>query len=122
MSIRHIPVVERIFGANEGVAVEVRALCRQHPVALVNIMASPGAGKTTLLLATAHRLADRLRIGVIEGDADPHVLIPRLIEMWRAGDFPFESLVETFPLEHHAAAVEALRSGSVVKPGVLTGP
>jgi len=68
MPTRRIPVVERIFRANEGVAAEVRALCREHGVTLVNIMASPGAGKTTFLLATAHALADRFRIAVIEGD------------------------------------------------------
>ena len=84
MSTRHIPVVERIFRANEGVAVEVRTLCRQHQVALVNIMASPGAGKTTFLLATAHRLADRLRIGVIEGDVASTVDSDRV----RAEGFP----------------------------------
>lgn len=84
MSTRHVPVVERIFRANEGVAAEVRALCRQHQVALVNIMASPGAGKTTFLLATAHRLADRVRIGVIEGDVASSVDLDRV----RAEGFP----------------------------------
>jgi len=68
MPTRRIPVVERIFRANEGIAANVRALCREHGVALVNIMASPGAGKTTFLLATARELASRFRIAVIEGD------------------------------------------------------
>lgn len=68
MSTRRIPVVERIFRANEGVAAEVRALCQQRRVSLVNIMASPGAGKTTFVLATARALAPQHRIAVIEGD------------------------------------------------------
>ncbi|WP_028552961.1 hydrogenase nickel incorporation protein HypB [Paenibacillus sp. UNC451MF] len=35
---------------------------------VINLMSSPGAGKTTLLEATVKALADRYRIGVIEGD------------------------------------------------------
>ena len=34
----------------------------------VNLISSPGSGKTTLLEATASRLKDRFRLGVIEGD------------------------------------------------------
>jgi aryl-alcohol dehydrogenase len=57
--------------------------------------------------------------GILEGGADPHVVIPRLIELWRAGRFPFDRLIETFPLEAINAAEEASLSGKVVKPVLL---
>ncbi|GAA1466569.1 NAD(P)-dependent alcohol dehydrogenase [Microbacterium thalassium] len=56
---------------------------------------------------------------VLEGAADPHELIPRLIAHWKAGEFPFDRLIETFPFESVNDAEEATHSGRVVKP-VLT--
>nr|WP_313954582.1 zinc-binding dehydrogenase [Frankia sp. EI5c] len=56
---------------------------------------------------------------ILEGGADPQVLIPRLIELWRAGAFPFERLIETFPLAEINAAEDASLSGKVVKPVLL---
>lgn len=54
--------------------------------------------------------------GVIEGDSVPGDTIPRLVALWRAGRFPFERLIETFPLDHINDAVRAAESGDVVKP------
>lgn len=38
----------------------------------------------------SHLLMGRTLTGVIEGDADPHELIPQLLDLWREGRFPFE--------------------------------
>ena len=53
---------------NEEAAREIRDLCQENKIFLVNIMSSPGAGKTTLLEATLRRLDRRVRTAVIEGD------------------------------------------------------
>ncbi len=53
---------------NEEAAREIRALCQENGIFLVNIMSSPGAGKTTLLEATLRLIRDRLPVAVIEGD------------------------------------------------------
>lgn len=63
-----ISVVQRVLSANDQVAAENRATLDAAGVFAVNLMASPGAGKTSLILATAGRLPDGLRPGVIEGD------------------------------------------------------
>ena len=68
MSPKRIPVVERIMGANDTLALENRARLDAHGVHGINVMASPGAGKTTLLIETARRLAGQRRMAVIEGD------------------------------------------------------
>jgi aryl-alcohol dehydrogenase len=36
--------------------------------------------------------------GILEGNAVPQVLIPRLIALWRQGRFPFDRLIQTYPL------------------------
>ncbi|MHC5010467.1 MAG: hydrogenase nickel incorporation protein HypB [Planctomycetota bacterium] len=68
MTVR-IPVVEQITKANDLLAQENRNRFDAHGVRGLNIMASPGAGKTSLIERTVPALADRLRIGVVEGDA-----------------------------------------------------
>nr|WP_206037514.1 NAD(P)-dependent alcohol dehydrogenase [Rhodococcus sp. HNM0569] len=64
-------------------------------------------------------LGGRTVTGVIEGDARPHDLVPELVEQWRAGRFPFDKMITTFPVDAHADAFDAAATGRVVKP-VLT--
>ncbi|MFF8874556.1 NAD(P)-dependent alcohol dehydrogenase [Streptomyces massasporeus] len=63
-----------------------------------------------------HLLMGRTLTGVIEGDAEPRVLIPHLTELWRQGRFPFERLIERFPFHRVQDAMDAARAGRVVKP------
>ncbi|MET9386309.1 NAD(P)-dependent alcohol dehydrogenase [Streptomyces sp. NPDC002928] len=63
-----------------------------------------------------HLLMGRTLTGVIEGDADPRILVPRLIDLWRQGRFPFDRLVQRYPFHRIEDAVEAGRTGTVVKP------
>ncbi|MEU1208710.1 NAD(P)-dependent alcohol dehydrogenase [Nocardia sp. NPDC005825] len=59
--------------------------------------------------------------GILEGDSVPKLLIPRLIELWRQGRFPFDELVQTFPLDAINEAERAMKSGAVVKPVLIPG-
>lgn len=63
-----IPVVERILSANDKLAEENKSRLDDARVLGINLMASPGAGKTSLIEQTLPRLAERLRVGVIDGD------------------------------------------------------
>lgn len=53
---------------------------------------------------------------VVQGSSVPQVFIPRLIELWRQGRFPFEKLVKHYPLSGINQAFEDSRNGSVIKP------
>jgi aryl-alcohol dehydrogenase len=66
-----------------------------------------------------HLLFGRGLVGVVEGDADPRTFIPRMLELYERGDFPFDRLIRTFPFERVNDALEAARSGAVVKPVVV---
>ena len=57
--------------------------------------------------------------GAVEGDSVPQLLIPRLLELWRAGQFPVEALVSTFAATDLDDAMRAMRLGQVVKPVVV---
>ncbi|TDC27463.1 NAD(P)-dependent alcohol dehydrogenase [Streptomyces sp. 8K308] len=53
---------------------------------------------------------------VCEGDAVPGLLIPRLTGLWRAGRFPFDELIRTYPLVDIDEAERDFDAGRVVKP------
>lgn len=67
MTIR-IPVVEKIFGANEELARLNRARLDAAAVFSLNLMASPGAGKTSVIEHTVRQLAGKLRLAAVDGD------------------------------------------------------
>ncbi|MDX2376932.1 NAD(P)-dependent alcohol dehydrogenase [Microbacterium sp. LRZ72] len=55
---------------------------------------------------------------IIEGDSVPQVFIPRLIELWRQGRFPFDRLVREYPFDQINEAFAASERGDVIKPVV----
>jgi aryl-alcohol dehydrogenase len=54
--------------------------------------------------------------GIIEGDAIPELFIPRLIELYRRGRFPFDRLIKFYAFDDMNKAVEDMESGRVIKP------
>ena len=53
--------------------------------------------------------------GIIEGDSVPDVFIPRLIEFYKQGRFPFDRLVTFYKLDEINTAVEDTEQGKVIK-------
>lgn len=62
------------------------------------------------LMTPGHRI-----IGIIEGDSDPQSFIPDLIAHHAAGRFPFDRLIQTFPLAEINAALAAQARGECIK-------
>ncbi|MGQ4615704.1 zinc-binding dehydrogenase [Nocardia sp. R7R-8] len=62
-----------------------------------------------------HLLFGKSLVGVIEGDAIPREFIPRMIELYRQGKFPFDQLIETFPFTEINTAIDAAHHGKVTK-------
>ena len=60
----------------------------------------------------------RKAVGVIQGDAVPQRLIPRLIDLYRAGQFPFNRLVKFYPFTDINRAMADARKGGTIKPVV----
>jgi aryl-alcohol dehydrogenase/geraniol dehydrogenase (NAD+) len=56
---------------------------------------------------------------ITEGDADPQSFIPQMIEWYKAGKFPFDRLIKTFPFSEINEAAHASESGSAIKPVLL---
>jgi aryl-alcohol dehydrogenase len=57
--------------------------------------------------------------GILGGDAHPGLFIPKLVEFWRQGRFPFDRLLTFYPFEEIARAFEDAHSGKAIKPVLL---
>lgn len=88
--------------------------CLRIPGVCGLVGAAPLGTEVSLDMNTV--LFGRTLRGIIEGDSVPKVFIPQLIELWRAGRFPFDRLVKYYALEDINQAVADSESGVVLKP------
>jgi len=77
-----------------------------------------GAGLDMLTLHPV-ALAGRSVTYVYEGGGVPQAFIPRLVDLWRRGRFPFDRLVRTYPLAEIDTAEADAHAGRTVKPVLL---
>lgn len=54
--------------------------------------------------------------GAVMGQCVTAEYIPRMIQWWKDGEFPFETLVQSFSFDDWEAAIESMIKGTVVKP------
>ena len=57
--------------------------------------------------------------GIIEGDSVPDIFIPQLVELWRQGRFPFDRLIQTFPLSSIEQVAQDSERGLILKAVLL---
>jgi aryl-alcohol dehydrogenase len=96
------------------------AVAAVHSDGIVGLIASGPPG-TAAGLPLRDLVVGRQVRGIVEGDSVPQVLIPRLLELWRQGQFPVEALVTTFASTEINEAMRAMKAGRVVKPVVVFG-
>ncbi|WP_405986061.1 NAD(P)-dependent alcohol dehydrogenase [Streptomyces sp. NBC_00872] len=66
-------------------------------------------------------LGGRTVRGIAQGDSIPQLFIPRLIELYKAGRFPFDRLVTLRGFDEINEAVTDTRTGAVIKPVLRIG-
>ncbi|QKG83998.1 NAD(P)-dependent alcohol dehydrogenase [Kroppenstedtia pulmonis] len=79
------------------------------------IIGAPPMG-TEVSLDVNTLLFGRTVRGVIEGDSNPDIFIPQLIQLYQQGRFPIDKLMRFYPLEEINQAVEDSKQGKTVKP------
>jgi len=52
---------------------------------------------------------------VIEGDSNPEIFIPELVELYKAGRFPIDKISKIYPFAEINTAVEDQAAGRCVK-------
>ena len=54
--------------------------------------------------------------GICEGEVDPLLFIPLMLDHYKNGNFPFDRLITTYPYEQINEAIDAQHRGECVKP------
>lgn len=80
------------------------------------IVGAPPGGTEYSFDANEWILSGRKVRGVVEGDSIIPVYIPRLIELYKQGRFPFDKLVTYYDFENINEAVEDMEAGKTIKP------
>lgn len=96
---------------------------------IAQIIQATSFGGTVGLLAVAKpgttlevpMLSGKRILNLIEGDAVPQNFIPKLIALYQAGRFPFDSLITRYPFADIDRAISDTQTGAAVK-AVLTMP
>jgi len=86
---------------------------------MTGVLGMVGAQTADLVLDPT-ALLGKTATGIFEGSVVPQEFVPRLISLWQDGKFPFDRLIETFPLSAINEAEHASLSGKVIKPVLLT--
>jgi aryl-alcohol dehydrogenase len=91
----------------------IASLGQQGTLGLLGVPADPTAALSVGLIEMQAR--GLKFVGIVEGDSNPDVFIPELIELYLAGRFPFDQLVTTVPFAKLSDAVGAQARGEAVK-------
>jgi aryl-alcohol dehydrogenase len=97
--------VLEITGDHEMYRLAIDVLNPHGTVAL--IASGSGAGSLT---------KGRKALGIIQGDAAPQRFIPKLIELYRAGRFPFDRLIKFYRFSEINKAIADAKRGTTIKP------
>jgi len=91
-----------------------------HPLGVCALVGAAPFGSEVALDVSSIFFGRTVR-GVLEGDAVPHLFIPRLVELYAAGKFPFNELVKFYAFDQINEAVrDATELGITIKPILLT--
>jgi aryl-alcohol dehydrogenase len=100
-------------GVEDVIEAGVSTLGAMGRLAMVGV---PRSTEASVSLNILHLLSLGIQVhGVTEGNADPQMLVPELIDLFVAGKFPFDRLIRTYPLSQINQAVEDQLAGRCVK-------
>ena len=82
----------------------------------LGLVGVPSTVDAALSLNVFAALSNALTVkGIIEGDSIPSEFIPQLVGLYKAGKFPIDKLIKTFPFTEINRAVEDQKNGVCVK-------
>lgn len=89
----------------------------------VTAMIAPGVPGTEVSIETLGLLPGKSLRGVVQGDSESKIFIPKLINLWQKGEFPFDKLITKYDsIDNVQTAVTAMSNGEVIKPVVIIDP
>ncbi|QMU28154.1 NAD(P)-dependent alcohol dehydrogenase [Adhaeribacter radiodurans] len=93
-----------------------------HALRVAGKVAIVGMGGDVMLNFTNDILMEGKKIvGAVEGDSIPQLFIPKLIQYYKEGKFPFDKLIKFYDFEDINTAFEESKSGATLKPVLRIG-
>ncbi|NGO08925.1 NAD(P)-dependent alcohol dehydrogenase [Streptomyces sp. HC44] len=122
--------VERLRDLTGGLGVDYTVEATAVPAVLRQAVDALNQGGTCGLIGAAalgtevsldmsSLLFGRVVRGIVEGDSVPQLFIPKLVDLYRQGRFPFDKLIKSYAFEDINEAVEDAEKGTTLK-AVLT--
>ncbi len=108
--------IARITGRGVDYVVETTGSLQMQQIAIDVLNARGTVALLTGEQGTEGLPEGRKTLGIIQGDAVPQRFIPELIELHRAGRFPFDRLLRYYDFEKVNRAIADSRRGATVKP------
>lgn len=73
-------------------------------------------GDVTLNFTNDILMEGKRIVGTVQGDSVPQLYIPRLVQFYKEGKFPFDKLVKFYEFEDINKAFEDSKTGVTIKP------
>jgi aryl-alcohol dehydrogenase len=116
--------IRRITGAGvdysleaTGVPAAVRAgVDALAPIGVCGVVGAPALGTEVSLDVTTVMTGGRVVRGIVEGESVPKHFLPRLVELWRRGEFPVDRMMRFYDFDEIDRAAHDAETGQVIKP------
>ena len=87
-----------------------------RPLGTCGLLGLPERDTAEVTLPMTALLSGKRLVGILEGDADPKVFIPKLVALHAEGRFPLEKLIRVHAFEAINDAVHDMETRTVIKP------
>jgi aryl-alcohol dehydrogenase len=108
--------IAHITGRGVDYVVETTSIPKMHQLAIDVLNPHGVVALLTGESGTDSLPGGRKTLGIIAGDAVPQHFIPKLIELYQAGQFPFECLIKFYDFSGINQAIADAKRGDTIKP------
>jgi aryl-alcohol dehydrogenase len=105
-----------ITGRGVDYVVETTSIPKMHQLAIDVLNPHGVVALLTGETGTNSLPEGRKTLGIIEGDAVPQHFIPKLIELYQTGQFPFDRLIKFYDFNDINQAIADAKRGDTIKP------
>jgi aryl-alcohol dehydrogenase len=109
-------LTDDITGRGVDYVVETTASPKMHQLAVEVLNPHGVVALLTEETGTDSLPEGRKTLGIIQGDAVPQQFIPKLIKLYRVGEFPFDRLLKFYDFGDINQAIADAKRGDTIKP------
>jgi aryl-alcohol dehydrogenase len=91
------------------------------PTGVCGIVGAPAFGAEVSLDVNTILTGGRVVRGIVEGESVPAHFLPRLVDLWRRGQFPVDRMMTFYDFDQIEQAARDAEAGTVIKPVLRIG-